>query len=191
MHTPHRQEYQIALQKLSDKLQIKRYSRSTQRVYYQMFEGFLNFVHPLPLHRVGKQQIMDYQVYLVSKKGVSSSYQNQSINAIKFYLERVLGQDTQYYELERPIKPQKLPDVLSMEDVCRILQSTTNLKHKAMLMTLYSGGLRMGELLNLRIGDIDSAHMRIWIREGKGVKDRLTVLSETLLALLRDYYKAY
>ena len=99
-----------------------------------------------------------------------------------------MGQDKQLYALERPKKKEKLPHILSMEDVQRILNHTKSLKHRAMLTTIYSAGLRIGELLNLKIADIDSQHMRIWVREGKGCKDRITVLSPILLDLLRDYY---
>ena len=84
-----------------------------------------------------------------------------------------------------------LPVVLSIEEVQRILKATANLKHKSILTTIYSGGLRMGELLNLKIADIDAASMRIWVREGKGCKDRQTVLSPLLLSLLRHYYTQY
>jgi site-specific recombinase XerD len=184
-------EYQMALHLLDAKLKTRRYSVSTQKVYYAMFRQFLAYVYPMPLHQVGSRTVINYHLELIQTKKISHSYQNQSINAIKFYLEQVLGQEAKGYELERPNKPQKLPDVLSMEEVMMILKATPNIKHKAMLTTLYSAGLRIGELLNLRLTDIDSQHMRLWVREGKGVKDRLTVLSEALLKLLRIYYKAY
>jgi len=153
-----------------------------------MFREFLRYHYPIPLYQISKQQILDYQLALVETKRVSRSYQNQSINALKFYWEKVLGHDRQYFEISRPKKVEKLPTVLSIEEVQRILKATTYLKHKAMLTTLYSAGLRMGELLSLRLGDIDSDAMRIWVREGKGVKDRLTILSPMLLKLLRVYF---
>lgn len=184
-------EYQQALYQLATQLKVIRYSDSTQRTYYHMFRSFLCYVYPLPLHRVTRQHVMRHHFDLVHKKDVSRSYQNQSINAIKFYLEHVLKQDRQFFDLERPKKQQRLPDVLSSEEVAGILKATHNLKHKTMLTTIYSAGLRMGELLNLRIGDIDSDRMRIWIREGKGCKDRLTTLSPHLLELLRAYYRHY
>lgn len=185
------QDYQAAVAVMTTRLVTVRYSESTQRIYIQMFRAFLKHVYPKPLHRLTKWDIIQYQRYLVVEKNISRSYQNQSINAIKFYLEQVLGHDKQVFDLERPKKIQKLPEVLSIEEVQRILKATPNIKHKAMLTTLYSAGLRMGELLNLRIGDIDSDGMRIWVREGKGVKDRLTVLSPMLLKLLRQYFKRY
>lgn len=188
---PIARDYQAALAVMSTRLVTVRYSESTQRIYLQMFRDFLKYVYPKPLHQFTKWDILQFQRFLIQEKNVSRSYQNQSINAIKFYLEHVLGHDRLLFDLERPKKIQKLPEVLSIDEVQRILKATTYLKHKAMLTTLYSAGLRMGELLNLRICDVDSEGMRIWVREGKGVKDRLTVLSPKLLKLLRMYFKAY
>ena len=183
--------YRWALDQLSLKLAAMRYSESTQRAYYQSFRSFLGFVYPLPLHQVCKDQIYLYHTDLIRKKNISRSTQNQNINAIKFYLEHVLGQDRQLFQLERPKKVQKLPEVLSIEQVQALFKVTTNLKHKSMLVTIYSAGLRIGELVQLKISDIDSASMRIWVREGKGVKDRVTILSPLLLELLRKYFKKY
>lgn len=188
---PVAKDYQAALTVLSTQLLVARYSQSTCHAYQYMFREFLRFVYPKPLHQITKWEILQYQRYLVAEKKVSRSYQNQSINAIKFYLERVLKQDRQFFDLDRPKKIEKLPQVLSIGEVQQILSKTSNLKHKAILTTLYSAGLRVGELTNLQVKDIDSTHMRIWVREGKGVKDRITVLSPLLLTLLRAYFKKY
>lgn len=176
---------------MQTQLIVARYSQSTIHTYTHMFRSFLKAVYPKPLHQVRKDDIIGYHRELIEKRKVSRSYQNQSVNAIKFYLEQVLKHKREYIELERPKQVQKLPQVLSLEEVKQIIKCTPNLKHKTMLTTLYSAGLRMGELLNLKIGDIDSDGMRIWVREGKGVKDRLTVLSPRLLTLLRTYYLQY
>ena len=103
----------------------------------------------------------------------------------------MLGHDRAYRELERPKKIQQLPQVLSLDEVKSIFDHVDNTKHRAILMTIYSAGLRVGELIQLRIRDIDSHGMRIWVREGKGVKDRITVLSPKLLEVLRAYFKEY
>ena len=103
----------------------------------------------------------------------------------------MLGHDRAYRELERPKKIQQLPQVLSLDEVKSIFDHVDNTKHRAILMTIYSAGLRVGELIQLRIRDIDSHGMRIWVREGKGVKDRITVLSPKLLEILRAYFKEY
>ena len=185
------QSYREALSQMINKLEMRRYSLSTIHSYRYMFRSFLKYLYPKPLHHVTMEDILKYHHLLVTDKGVSRSYQNQSINAIKFYLEQVIGLDQTHYELERPKKMQVLPQVLGIDEVKRILHSTSNLKHQAILTTIYSAGLRAGELINLKLGDIDSQGMRIWIREGKGVKDRLTILSPVLLELLREYFKEY
>ncbi len=188
---PVTKDYQAALTVMSAKLTVLRYSTSTHHSYHFMFREFLKQMYPKPLHQITKWDILQYQNHLVKVKKVSRSYQNQSVNAIKFYLEQVLGHDRQFFEIDRPKKIHRLPQVLSLSEVQKILKCTQNLKHKAILTTLYSSGLRVGELISLKIGDIDSASMRIWVREGKGVKDRITVLSPLLLQLLRAYYGDY
>jgi len=128
---------------------------------------------------------------LIETKNISISQQNQRINAIKFYYEKILGKEKQYYELYRPKKEQKLPKVLSKNEVMRILKESTNNKHKCILMLIYSAGLRRSELIDLKISDIDSERMVINIRDAKRKKDRISLLSQNALMLLRDYYKEY
>lgn len=183
-------EYKQALDTLVQKLEIRRYSPSTINTYRYMFREFLKYVYPMPLHKVCKEDIMAFQQMLV-QRGVSRSYQNQSINSLKFYLEQVLGHDRQLYELERPQKEHKLPTVLSQEEVARLLSAVPNLKHKAILCTIYSCGLRRSELINLRVKDIRSDKRQIHLHGAKGAKDRVVMLSESLLVLLRKYYQVY
>jgi integrase/recombinase XerD len=122
----------------------------------------------------------------------SCSFVNQSINAIKFYYQRVLGRhEVQLCQVERPEKPDRLPTVLSKQEVQKILRGTDNLKHRCLLQLLYAGGLRIGELINLKITDVQSDRNLLLIRGGKGKKDRTTLLSQKLLESLRTYYKAY
>ncbi len=101
------------------------------------------------------------------------------------------GGTRKFYQLERPLKEQKLPTVLSVEEVQAMIKATTNLKHKTLIMVCYSAGLRLSELINLRLADVDSDRMQISVKGGKGKKDRYTLLSEKLLPLLREYFKAY
>lgn len=129
--------------------------------------------------------------YLVNVRGISTSYQNQSINAIKFYYEKVLGNSRKVYRVERPREENFLPEVLSKEEVEKILKATNNLKHRAILMTVYSAGLRIGEAINLKIKDIDSNRMQIRVEQGKGKKDRYTLLGIKTLEVLRKYFIEY
>lgn len=183
--------YQAALAMLEAKLKMMRYSDATFRTYRYMFREFLKYTYPKKLHQITETDILLFQRKLVVEKECSRAYQNQSINAIKFYLEQVLGWDRQVYALQRPKKQQRLPLVLSTEEVQRLFECTPNLKHRTILMTIYSAGLRVSEALNLCIGDIDSDRMQIRIISGKGDKDRHSILSERLLVVLRQYYLEY
>ena len=183
--------YTRALALMHQELLLKNYSIHTLKTYLHMFKQFLGYINPLPLHKVTKTHIIKYHLWLLTECKVSASYQNQSINAIKFYLEKVLKYPVSIYELPRPKKQKTLPKILSVEEVSQILEVTCNIKHKAILSLIYGAGLRISECVQMKIMDIDSAHMRIWVRNGKGKKDRITLLSHDLLDLLRNYYKIY
>ena len=174
-----KEEYRNAIDQMSDKLRLRRYSESTHRVYSTMFKKFLGYAYPRPLDEIDEGLIMEYLKELVVIRKVSASYQNQAINAIKFYNEHVLGLDRAYYEIDRPLKPRRLPKVLSQTEIQKILMSIKNIKHKAILSTIYGCGLRISECVDLRLIDIDSESNRIWIRNSKGRKDRITLLSHT------------
>jgi integrase/recombinase XerD len=172
-------------------LVLKNYSENTIRTYRSMLGEFLNYYRKLDPLKITDEQIREYLIYLLEHRKISMSYQNQSINAIKFYYEQVLGRPVKTYYIQRPKKERILPNVLSEQEVLLILNSTDNLKHKAILSLIYSAGLRRGELINMKINDIDSKRMYVIIRQGKGRKDRYSILSEKVLELLRRYVKQY
>lgn len=174
-----------------EQLERRRYSPNTIQTYISLFEQFVNYFPDIAPEKLGDKEVMTFQTYLVKQKKVSTSSQNQYINSIKFYFEKVLGRDRGYYHIERPIKEFKLPKVLTEKEVASILNAVHNLKHKAMLLMVYSSGLRAGELINLKITDIDSEQMRVFVRGGKGKKDRVTILSQKALDVLRQYFKKY
>jgi site-specific recombinase XerD len=174
-----------------EKLQRKRYSPNTIKTYVSYIRSFAKEFQDCPLSNVTPQQINAYMLRLIRDRNISASQQNQRINAIKFYYEQVLGRKKQYYTLSRPRKEKKLPNILTVEEVELLLKNCMNIKHKCILMTLYSGGLRRSELINLKIKDIDSQRMLIRITHSKGKKDRYTLLSQKLIKLLRIYYQAY
>jgi len=155
------------------------------------FEDFINYFSDRELPDIAPDEINRYLLELIESKNISASQQNQRINAIKFYYEKVLGREKQYFAIERPNKEFRLPDVLSKTEIKSIFENTTNLKHKCILEVIYSAGLRRSEVLNLKPEDIDSKRMRIKVRGGKGKKDRYSLLSEGVLKDLRDYFKAY
>lgn len=172
------------------KLEINRYAATTASTYIHYFEIFMAYFEERELLAINEQDIFDYLQELVHV-GKSDTYVNQMLNAIKFYYEVVLGMPNRFYAISRPRKKEKLPTVISKAEVKKLLQSITNIKHKCVVQTLYSAGLRRAELLNLKPEDIDSSRMVIRVVHGKGGKDRLTLLSPKLLSNLRIYFKKY
>lgn len=173
-----------------DKLELRKYAENTVKTYVNHFEKFMNYYHQIEPKNITEQEIRVYIKMLINQD-FSHSYINLSINSIKFYYEVVMGMPNRFYAIDRPRKQQKLPKVLSKEEVFLIIQNTNNLKHKCIISLLYSAGLRRSELLNLKLNDIDGKRMLITVNGAKGNKDRMTVLSPTLLADLRAYFKEY
>lgn len=171
-------------------LELRNYSINTAKNYIHKFECFLNNNSCENLMEITENDIRDYLKRLVIE-GRSSAYINLMINTIKFYFEKVCNMPKRFYAIERPKKTEKLPKVLSLQEIEEMIKATKNLKHNCILILLYSSGLRRSELLNLKIVDIDSKRMIIWIRNAKGAKDRYTLLSPTVLESLRTYYKAW
>ncbi|WP_460879804.1 tyrosine-type recombinase/integrase [Pontibacter rugosus] len=178
-----------------EKLYLLNYSLSTIRTYHSLLLRFLNGHSQQGLEAInefGIQEINGYHRQMVQAGTYSYSFVNQSINAVKFYFHRVLGRHTlDLNQVERPEKADRLPIVLSKQEVQRILSATANLKHRCLLQLLYAGGLRIGEVINLKITDVQSERNLLLIRGGKGKKDRTTLLSQKLLESLRAYYKEY
>ena len=173
-----------------DKLTELRYSPKTIKSYVPLFEEFINHFPKEDMDSLSEHHVVEFSRFLVTDRKVSASYQNSAINAIKFYFEKVLGGRRKLYFVERPRKEKALPVVCSEEEIRQLLTSVENIKHRAILSTIYSGGLRISELVNLRIKDIDSERMQIRVEQAKGKKDRYTLLSRKLLVLLRNYFKA-
>ena len=171
-----------------DKLEYKRYSINTARTYISCFEKFINHFSQYELLEITEQEIQEF-LNIKAREGVSTSQLNQLLNSIKFFYETVHQMPNRFYSIERPFKEERLPKVLSAEEVFKIINATTNIKHRCILSLLYSAGLRRQELLNLRLEDIQSDRMMICIRGGKGHKDRVTVLSQKVLDDLRLYFK--
>ncbi len=173
------------------KLKELRYSLNTEKTYKFALEDYINYHHTIDIDKLNESHIQSFLRHLVMERNVSTSYQNQAINAVKFYYERVLGGQRKTYFIDRPKKEKTLPVVLSEEEIMLILRSVTNIKHKAILMIIYSAGLRISECINLKIKDIDSHRMQIRVEQSKGKKDRYTLLATKTLHVLRDYFKEY
>ena len=172
-------------------LERKRYSPSTIKTYRAYFSDFMEYHKGRNIDRLKVADINKYILYLVNEKKISVSQQNMRINAIKFYYEQVKGGKRQYYGgITRAKEYKSLPEVLSLNEVCRILSYLSNRKHRCMISLIYSAGLRRSELLNLTPKDIISERMLVRIM-GKGRKCRYSLLSEKLLKELREYFKEY
>ncbi|WP_188460557.1 tyrosine-type recombinase/integrase [Marivirga lumbricoides] len=172
------------------KLELKRYAYNTAQNYSSCFDRFRRHFPSKQLMGIDESDIKNYLKGLIQLQ-YSDSYINVAINSIKFYYEVVEGMPNRFYSIERPVKAERLPEILSKEEVLLMINKTFNLKHQYIISLLYSSGLRRGELLNLKIKDIDSKRMTIRVNQRKGKKDRFSILSDKLLLKLRLYYKQY
>ncbi len=170
---------------LRRELVSRKYSPKTIKTYLYYNEDFLRFAKRNSTE-VTNEDIKNYLFYLAEKKWESASSLNIAINALKFYYGDVLNRGF-VYDIMRPKKDNKLPVVLSKEEVSKILSSVPNIKHRALLMLAYSAGLRVSEVVKLRVEDIDAQRKLIHIRGAKGRKGRYTLLSEVTLKTLHLY----
>ena len=184
-------KYSVEYTHFEQILTIRRYSPSTIKSYQAHFRAFLFYYNQIEPKNISQQQIIDYLLHIIKVKNIARGTQNQVLNAIKFYYEQVLKEPKKTYDLKHVKKAKRLPHILTEQEIVRLLHATENIKHKAILMLMYSGGLRIGEVVNLTINDIRSSQNCIFIRNGKGNKDRYTLLSSTLLEYLRKYYIIY
>ena len=171
-------------------LELKRYAANTVKNYVSCFEAFINFYPEKDAITLNEIDIRKYLQKLI-QEGKSNSYINLAVNSIKFYYEVVHGMPNRFYDIERPRKEKQLPEVLSKEEIVKIMKHTSNIKHKSIVGLLYSSGLRRSELLNLKVTDIDSKRMVVKIKSAKGNKDRISILSPSILKDLQSYYKEY
>jgi site-specific recombinase XerD len=172
-------------------MKLKNFSEATITVYRSLFTTFLTH---FPAHKpsaITKHEVMEFLLTYRNSRKWSATIQNQFVSAIKFFYEGVLKRPKEYYDLPRAKKPEQLPAVFAEEEIKKLITATENLKHRSMLCLAYAGGLRVSEVINLKIADIDSKRMVIILRQAKGKKDRQVMLSEKLLLLLREYFKVY
>ena len=168
-----------------------RYSENTTRTYVSMIETFLGFYADKAIVEIDLNDINKFNYDYIIKEGFSASFQNQMVNAIKLFFFKMLEVSYDIEKVERPRKSNALPKVIAKEDVKKMLESIKNIKHKTALSLIYGLGLRRSELLYLRIVDIDSKRMMVYIINAKGNRDRSLPLSEKLLGLIRRYYLQY
>jgi integrase/recombinase XerD len=188
---PDKPYHLLAVQAYVEILRLKNYSPNTIENYRSWFLYFLKHFPSRKPSSISKNEILDFMVVFKNSKSWSATSQNQLINAIKFFYEKLLIRPREEYDLPRAKKLFQLPTVFDESEITAILKATENLKHKTMLCLGYAAGLRVSEITGLKINEVDSKRMVIYIRQSKGRKDRQVMLSERLLVMLRAYYKEY
>lgn len=172
-------------------LKLKSYSPNTIKTYANEFISFLQMFNQYKPQDITTDLIRRYLVYCSQELELSEFTINSRMNAIKFYFEQVLHLNRMFFDIPRPKKPIILPKVLSINEVRQIINLTKNFKHQMILKSIYGMGLRVSEVVNLKIEDLDSDTMLVHIKGAKGKKDRIVILPETLLEELREYYLEY
>jgi integrase/recombinase XerD len=175
-------------QRMLEDMQLRNYSEHTIRAYLRGVADFAKHFGTSPQH-LGPEQVRTYQLFLVQEKKVAWSSIVQTVCALRFFYRVTLGRPAMLEYIAPPRRPFTLPTILSPAEVAALLTVSRNLKHRAILTTLYAAGLRVSELCQLQVTDIDSARMVLRVRQGKGQHDRYVMLSPKLLPLLRQYWR--
>ena len=171
-------------------MDLKGLSDNTKKAYLQKVQHFGAHFKALP-EQLGETEIRDYLHHEITQRKLKSSSVAIGYAALKFFFKTTLGRTWEDQSIPRMKRGRPLPNILAKEEILQLFNATNNLKHRAVLMVAYSAGLRVSEIANLKIADIDSKNMQIIIKQGKGNVDRYSLLSENTLAVLRSYYKQY
>ena len=176
--------------RMQEELRLGGYAQRTVETYVEVVTRFVRF-HQRPPEAMGAEEVRAYLVHLTEERELSWSTVNQAVCALKFFYLEVLGRPDVVQRVRYQKRRKRLPVVLREDEIERLLAAVKNLKHRAAVMVMYGGGLRVSEAVHLRLADIDSKAMRIRVRRGKGGKDRYVMLSSRLLRTLRRYWKLY
>ena len=169
-------------------MQSRNFSPITQRGYLRAVAGLAKYYHRTP-DTIGSEEIQDYVVHLLSERKLAVGSCHSIITGIRFFYTVTLKQDRASVPIPQIKRETRLPEILGSEQLERVFAAPRNLKHRMLLMTAYGGGLRVSELVHLKVTDIHSDRMMIRVDQGKGKKDRYTLLSKRLLCELRTYWK--
>ena len=178
------------VQSMKMSMDLKGFAKSTQRTYLAHIKRYADFCGKHPAS-TGYDEVRSFLHHSITVKKLSSSYVNSAYGSIKFFFQTVLRREWNMLHIPRVKKKSALPSILTPVEVFQVLDATSNLKHRAILSTIYSAGLRVSEAAHLQVSDIYSSNMRIFIRQAKGNKDRYSILSSRNLLLLREYWKVY
>ena len=179
-----------AIQRMWEDIRFRNLSNSTYKNYTRNIRNFFAFCRK-PIEELDENDIRNFLHYLIDEKKYAPTTVNQSSAAIRFFFAVSLNRPMNYLQIPLKKVPTTLPDVLTREEVSSLIRACTNTKHQALLLLAYGSGLRSGEIETLRVKDIDSKEMRIFVKGGKNKRDRYTLLSQTTLEALRTYWKDY
>ena len=186
-----RARYEEAVTAMQQYMMLKNYSRTSIKSYLNCFREFIRYYDDVKPTQLTRKQMEAYLLFMLNTKHISRSYQSQILSALKLFYTAVVDQADKVEGLFHPKKAFMLPNVLTESEVARLLRSVGNLKHQCILMLIYSGGLRLSEVISLKIKDIQIQERRIFVRDGKGKKDRCTLLSDKAVPLLEQYLELY
>jgi site-specific recombinase XerD len=171
-----------------NEMTVRGMSERTQDSYVRAVAGLANYFHRSP-DEIKDQEVQDYLLHLMRERKLSWSSCNVAVYGMRFFYHQTLRREKTEFRIPGPRRPSKLPEVLSREEVASLLTQSGSPRNRALLMTAYGAGVRVSELVHLRIHDIDSDRMTIRVEQGKGGKDRYTLLSPRLLEELRTYWR--
>jgi len=171
-------------------MSLRRFSEKTQKSYLSSVTGLARYFKLSP-EKINKQMIEEYMLHVIQDRKLKWGSCNTILVGLRFFYIKMLGMDSLFINIPINKKGSELPEILSSDELESLFTVMTNQKHRTLLMTAYAAGLRVSELVNLKLADIDSKRMMIRVHQGKGRKDRYTILSKRLLKELRIYWKMY
>ncbi len=177
-------------QKMIKEMSLRRFSEKTQKSYLSSVTGLARYFKLSP-EKINKQMIEEYMLHVIQERKLKWGSCNTILVGLRFFYIKMLGMDSLFINIPINKKGSELPEILSSDELESLFTVMTNQKHRTLLMTAYAAGLRVSELVNLKLADIDSKRMMIRVHQGKGRKDRYTILSKRLLKELRIYWKMY
>jgi site-specific recombinase XerD len=177
-------------QKMINDMKLRRFSPSTQKSYVSAVAGLANYFNTSP-DKLKKEDVQTYLLYLMEERKLSWSTCNLAASALRFFYAVTIADHSMRFAIPPRKNKSQLPEILGKKEIERLFLCTRNPKHRVLLMTIYAGGLRVSEVVGLKVTHIDGERMMIRVEQGKGNKDRYTTLSQRLLKELRIYWKMH
>lgn len=177
------------LRKVNEEIKLRGYSPKTNKAYLGHIKRFIRYFRQKKINEISNEEIREYLLSLINDTECSEAYLDQVISAIKFLYNNVLKKTDIVVEIKRPKKHKKLPEVLSEGDICRLFNSISNKKHRLILLLTYASGLRVSEVVRLKLENFDFERKLIHVKQGKGKRDRYTILSQVVIKNLKEYIR--